>query len=99
MKRIPRRLFTEEFKREAIKLVTEQHLNASQAGRQLDIDPKSIRLWIVQSKRGELTGTLGVAKLTADQQRIHELERKLAVAKMERDILKKATAYFAKEAK
>lgn len=44
MKRIPRRLFTEEFKREAIKLVTEQHLNAAQAGRQLDIDPKSIRL-------------------------------------------------------
>lgn len=99
MKRIPRRLFTEEFKREAIKLVTEQHLNASQAGRQLDIDPKSIRLWIAQSKRGELTGTLGVAKLTADQQRIRELERELAVAKMERDILKKATAYFAKEAK
>jgi transposase len=99
MKRIPRRLFTEEFKREAIKLVTEQHLNASQAGRQLDIDPKSIRLWIVQSKRDELTGTLGVAKLTADQQRIRELERELAVAKMERDILKKATAYFAKEAK
>ncbi len=56
MKRIPRRLFTEGFKREAIKLVTEQ-------------------------------------------QRIRELERELAVAKMERYILKKATAYFAKEAK
>ncbi len=99
MKRISRRLFTEGFKREAIKLVTEQHLNAAQAGRQLDIDPKPIRLWIVQSKYGELAGTLWVAKLTAEQQRIRELERELAVAKMERDILKKATAYFAKEAK
>lgn len=99
MKRIPRRLFTEEFKREAIKLVTEQHLNAAQAGRKLDIDPKSIRLWIAQSKRGELAGSLGAAKLTVDQQRIRELERELAVARMERDILKKATAYFAKEAK
>lgn len=99
MKRIPRRLFTEEFKREAIKLVTEQHFNAARAGRQLDIDPKSIRLWIAQSERGELAGSLGAAKLTADQQRIRELERELAVAKMERDILKKATAYFAKEAK
>jgi len=35
MKRIPRRLLTEEFKTEAIKLVTEQHMNAAQAGRQL----------------------------------------------------------------
>ncbi len=86
MKRIPHRLFTEEFKREAIKLVTEQHLNAAQAGRQLDIDSKSIRLWIVQSKHGKLTGTLWVAKLTAEQQRIRELEREPAIAKMERDI-------------
>ena len=37
MKRIPRRLFTEEFKREAIKLVTEQHLNVAAAGRKLDV--------------------------------------------------------------
>ena len=42
MKRIPRRLFIEEFKREAIKLVTEQHLNVADVSRQLDVDPKSI---------------------------------------------------------
>ena len=42
MKRIPRRLFIEEFKREAIKLVTEQHLNGADVSRQLDVDPKSI---------------------------------------------------------
>ena len=46
MKRIPRRLFTEEFKREAIKLVTEKHLNVAATGRQLDVAPKSIRSWI-----------------------------------------------------
>ena len=96
MKRIPRRLFTEEFKREAIKLVTEQQLNIASAGRQLDIDPKSIRAWMAQAERGELKATLGAAKLTADQQRIRELERELAIAREERDILKKATAYFAK---
>ncbi len=54
MKRIPRRLFTEEFKREAIKLVTERHLNVAQAGRQFDINPKSMHLWIAQSERSEL---------------------------------------------
>ena len=59
MKRIPRRLFTEEFKREAIKLVTEQHLNVAAAGRKLDLDPKSIRSWITESERGELKATLG----------------------------------------
>ena len=67
MKRIPRRLFTEEFKREAIKLVAEQNLNVAQASRQLDIDPKSIRAWIAQAERAELKATLGATKLTADQ--------------------------------
>ena len=67
MKRIPRRLFTEEFKKEAIKLVTELSLNVAQAGRQWDIDPKSIRAWIEQAERGELKATLGATKLTTDQ--------------------------------
>lgn len=89
MKCIPRRLFTEEFKREAIKLVTEQHVNVAAAGRQLDVDPKSIRSWIAESERGELKATLGASKLTADQQRIRELERVLAIALEERDIFKK----------
>ena len=78
MKRIPRRIFTEEFKTEAIKLVTEQQLNIAEAGQQLDVDPKSIRAWMGHAKRGELKATLGANKLTADQQRIRELERKLA---------------------
>lgn len=43
MKRILRRLFTGAFKREAIKLVIEQHLKVAAAGRQLDVAPKSIR--------------------------------------------------------
>ena len=92
-KRIPRRLLSEEFKKEAIKLVTEQSLNVVQAGRQLDIDPKSIRALIAQSGRSELKATLVATKLTADQQRIRELERELAIAKMERDLLKNAAEY------
>ena len=99
MKRIPRRTFTAEFKAEAIKLVTEQKLTHAEAGRKLDIATKSLRTWIEQQARGTLKASLGAAKLTADQLRIRELERELAIAKMERDILKKATAYFAKESK
>jgi transposase len=52
-----------------------------------------------QQERGKLKSSLGASKLTVDQQRIRELERELAIAKMERDILKKATALFAKESK
>ena len=97
MKRIPRRIFTEEFKLEAIKLVTEQGLSIAEVGRKLDIATKSLRTWMEQQERGKLRASLGASKLTPDQQRIRELERELAIAKMERDILKKATAFFAKE--
>ena len=67
MKRIPRRIFTEDFKREAIKSVTEQ-LNIAAVGRQLDVDPKSIRACMGHAKFGDLKATLGAKKLSADQQ-------------------------------
>ncbi len=99
MKRIPRRIFTAEFKLEAIKLVTEHGLTQAEAARKLDIATKSLREWKEQHERGALKASLGISKLTVEQQRIRELERELAIAKMKRDILKKATAFFAKESK
>ncbi len=45
---IPRRIFTEEFKREAIKLVTEQGLTLTEVGRPLDVAAQSLRTWIDQ---------------------------------------------------
>ena len=99
MKRIARRIYTSEFKKEAIKLVTEQGLTLAEVSRKLDVATKSLRTWIDQQERGELRSSLGASKLTVDQQRIRELERELAIAKMERDILKKATVFFASESK
>ena len=99
MKRIPRRIFQEEFKREAIRLVNEQGLTIAEASRKLDVASKSLRTWMKQEQSGELKSSLGADKLTADQLRIRELERELSIAKTERDILKKATAFFAKESK
>ena len=98
MNRIPRRLYTAEFKREAIKLVTEQGLTFSEAGKKLDVATKSLRTWMAQCERGELKASLGASRLTAEQQRICELERELAITQMERDILKKATAYDGRDA-
>ena len=99
MKRIPRRIFREEFKREAIKLVNDQGLTIAEASKKLDIASKSLRTWMKQEQSGELKASLGANKLTTDQLRIRELERELSIAKTERDILKKATAFFAKESK
>ena len=89
MKRIPRRIFTAEFKAEAIKLITEQKLTPAEVSRKLDVATKSLRTWIDQQALGTLKASLGADKLPPDQQRIRELERELAIAKMERDILKK----------
>ena len=95
----------EEFKREAIKLVNVQGLYIAEASKKLDtgwptaIASKSLRTWMKQEQSGELKSSLGADKLTADQLRIRELERELSIAKTERDILKKATAFFARESK
>ena len=97
MKRIPRRIFTEEFKLEAIKLMIEQGLTMAEASRKRNVGTKSLRTWMEQHEHGALKASLDASKLTTDQQRIRELERELAIAKMERDILKKATAFFAME--
>jgi transposase len=88
-----------EFKLGAIKLVTEHGLTQAEAARKLDIATKSLREWREQHERGELKASLGISKFNVDQQRIREIERELAIAKMEREILKKATALFAKESK
>lgn len=51
---IPRRIFTAEFKREAIKRIIDQCTKLVEASRKLDIATKSLRDWIAQSERGEL---------------------------------------------
>jgi len=68
-------------------------------GKRLDVTTKSLKTWIDLQAKGELKSSLGADKLSAEQRRIRELERELAIAKMERDILKKATAFFARESK
>jgi len=99
MKRVPRRIFTEEFKKEAVRLFKQQDLTLAEVSRNLDIAPKSLKTWVALYDAGTLKSSIGVAKLTPDQLRIRELERDLAIAREERDILKKATAYFAKLSK
>ena len=62
MKRIPRRIFQEEFKREAIKLVNDQGLTIAEASKKLDIASKSLRTWMKQEQSGELKASLGAGR-------------------------------------
>ena len=63
MKRIPRRILTEVFKKEAVRLVQTEGLTLAEVGRNLEVAPKSLKTWIVLHQQGTLTGSLGVAKL------------------------------------
>jgi transposase len=96
-----RRQYTEEFKKEAMKLVLEQGYTARQAGKQLGIPHKTLANWVrpFRKEKRSLEIARGVENdgPAALRARIVELEKQLRRTEMEREILKKATAYFAKE--
>ena len=92
MKPVPWRIFTEEFKKEAVRLFKQQDLTLAEVSRNLDVAPKSLKTWMALYDAGTLKASIGVAKLTPDQLRIRELESEFAIPREERDILKKATA-------
>jgi len=90
----PRR--SEEFKRDAVRLVTEQEYTFAAAAKAVGVSDQTLRLW--RKKFGPAPRECGddatLDELRAENQR---LKRELRRAEMEREILKKATAYFAKE--
>jgi len=98
MQRIPKGKYTNEFREEAVKLVTEGGLSLPEAGRRLSLPPSTIGNWVKAYKAGKL-GAIGKLQrpLTDIEIELARVKRELAEVKMERDILKKAAAYFAKE--
>jgi diguanylate cyclase (GGDEF)-like protein/PAS domain S-box-containing protein len=94
MGRVPTRLFTLDFKIEAVKMITAMHLSYDEAGRRLDISPESIKLWHQQFLEGKLMGDPGSIELSPELQRIRQLERELSIAKLERDTLKNTVVHY-----
>ena len=94
MSKEKRRKYTEEFRQEAVNLVTEQGYKASEAARNLGINESMLRRWI---RNTALNNSSHKATLSDEQRRIRELEAENKRLKMEREILKKATAFFVKE--
>jgi transposase len=93
-----RRQFSREFKLEAVRLVKDRGVSVAQAARDLDVHENVLRKWMRETTadpQHALPGKKGVMK--PGQAELERLKKENAKLRMERDILKKAAAYFAKE--
>ena len=98
MKGILKGRYTKEFREEAVKLVTEEKLSLPEAARRLSLAPSTLGYWVKAFRTGKL-GDIGKSyrPLTEIEIELARAKKELVEVKMERDILKKAAAYFAKE--
>jgi transposase len=96
--RRPRRSFTDEFKAGAVRLVLEEGKSISEVARNLDLTVSALRTWVDRARADRGVGRPGV--LTTDErEELARLRKENRTLRMERDILKKATALFAQENK
>lgn len=92
-----RRRFSREFKLEAVRLVKERGVSVPQAARDLDVHENVLRKWVREAAADPHEAFPGKGVMKPEQAEIERLKKEVAKLKMERDILKKAAAYFAKE--
>lgn len=92
-----RRQFSREFKLEAVRLVKERGVSVAQAARDLELHQTVLRSWIRELAADPQQAFPGKGVLKPEQAEMARLRKEVAKLKMERDILKKAAAYFAKE--
>jgi transposase len=96
MERRKRRSFTTEFKTEAVRLVREGTKSLPQVAQDLDLTESALRLWV--QKADEAEGKTAPGALNpAEREELVRLRRENRQLLMERDLLKKAAAFFAKE--
>lgn len=93
-----RRKFSREFKIEAVKLVTERGVAVAQACRDLDLAESVLRRWMREAAATPTTAFPGNGQQRAELAEIAALKKQVARLRAERDILKKAAAFFAREA-
>ena len=93
-----RRKFSREYKLEAVKLVKERGVAVAQAARDLDVHENVLRKWVREYGEDPSQSFPGKGQMKPEQLEIDRLRREVAKLKAERDILKKAAAYFARDA-
>jgi len=92
-----RRKFSREFKLEAIRLAQQQDVSIAEVARDLGLHDHVLRRWIKQYEEDPAHAFPGGGQLKPEQSEIAALRKEIKKLKAERDILKKATAFFAKE--
>ena len=92
-----RRTFSREFKLEAVRLVNERGVAVKQAARDLGLHENVLRKWVRELVADPQQAFPGQGQMKPEQAEIERLKKEVAKLKMERDILKKAAAYFARE--
>jgi transposase len=90
-----RRNYTEEFKREALRLVTEQGYGVAETARNLGINANMLGRWKREGDTKASTGFPGNGQMTVEKAELHRLRDENKRLRMERDILKKALGFFA----
>ena len=95
MGRRHRRKFTDEFKAETVKLVRESGRTVGSVARELDLTETAVRNWVKQAEASSAADTLSSDE-RAELRHLREENREL---RMEKEILRKATAFFAKESR
>ena len=91
-----RRSFTKEFKAQAVRIVRESSKPVGTVARELDLTETALRSWVRQAEVDAGRGPAG-ALTTEERAELGQLRREVRTLRMERDILKKAAAFFAKE--
>ena len=91
--------YSKQFKVDAVKLVTEQGYNVSEAARNLGIHHSSLRRWKKQLDADGNQAFPGKGHMTTEKEELYRLRKENKRLRMEREILKKAAAFFANESK
>jgi len=99
LKGIPNGKYTKELREEAVKLVTQEKLSVPETARRLSLPPSTLDNWLKKHKEGKL-GEIGkdYRPLTEVEIELARVKKENATLKIENEILKKAAAYFAREA-
>ena len=92
-----RRNYSKQFKIDAVKLLTEQGYKISEAARNLEINHNSLRRWKKQFETESNKAFPSKGRMAPEKEELHRLRKENKRLRMEREILKKATAFFAKE--
>jgi len=92
-----RKKYTTEFKNQAVKLVLEQGYTQSEAARSLGVSLTNISRWIIGQENGSVKVQKKSECISAEQSELEALRKENKRLRMERDILKKAAAFFANE--